>query len=96
MDRETMPEEWLNADSAETHYPMVAGFTKLMTASDYGLIDKYLDNAPLNDMSLLSKIGLIRTTYAARSKLNNWHETRDRIALTVDEPVKYLRGLFKD
>ena len=93
---ETMPKQWLKADSAETHYPMVEGLTRLMKAGNYGLIDDYLINAPLDDMTLLSKIGLIRATYAAKSKLSRWHETRDRIALTVDEPMTYLRGLFKD
>jgi hypothetical protein len=92
----SMPKEWLQADSAVTHYPMVDGFTRLMKEGDYCKIDEYLRNAKPSEMSELSMIGLLRTTFAARKKLRQWHQTRDRVARVIDSPQTNLRGLFND
>lgn len=91
-----MPREWLQADNVETHYPMVIGFTKLMKAHDYCKVDDYLRNADPSEMSELSMVGLLRVTFAARKKLTQWHQTRDRVAMALDNPRSLLRGLFQD
>jgi len=61
---------------------------------EYIEVDEYIKQVDIDQLSLLAKVSIVRSTYAARHKLSNWIGLRDKIAKTIDNPKKVLRGLY--
>jgi len=78
-------------------YPLISGITKLFKSKKYTDIDTILAAAPINSLSVLHMVSLIRTTYCAKTKLNQWKITLDNIhrelAFRGENASALLRGL---
>jgi len=78
-------------------YPVVFGITKLFKSKKYTTVDNILATAPINSLSVLQMVGLIRTTYCAKTKLSQWKITLDNIRRELvfrgENASALLRGL---
>jgi len=86
--------DFSSADDAKDIYPIVAAVTKAFHAKDFEGVDSLLMEMDFANLNELSMVCLIRTTYCARHKLENWIDLRDRIAEVIPKPQRTLRGLY--
>lgn len=90
-------EEAATAKTAKSIYPLVSGISKLFGSKDYETVDRLLQHAPLDRLSPTALATLVRTTYPAKSKLNNWTSTVQAVYNKLDsqglDASRILRGL---
>jgi len=69
----------------------------LFKKKDYGSVEEILAIADLDNFSNTAMVALVRTTYPAKDKLNNWTDTVERVRENLVrkglDAEKLLRGL---
>lgn len=87
----------IDAHSAADIYPLISGIAKVFKQKDYTSVDNILSTAPLNSLSVTAMVTLVRTTYPARSKLQEWdnslHAIREKLISLGENSNSLLRGL---
>ena len=86
--------DYTQCSTSEDIYPLVYVITKYFTDKKYDAINDTLLVVDLSNFNALLMVCLIRATFAAREKLDNWEGLRDRIALLIDDPHQTMRGLY--
>lgn len=78
-------------------FPLVQGIATLFKKKDYGSVEEILAIADLDNFSNTAMVALVRTTYPAKDKLNNWTDTVERVRENLVrkglDAEKLLRGL---
>ena len=78
-------------------FPLVQGIATLFKKKDYGSVEEILTIANLDNFSNTAMVALVRTTYPAKDKLNNWVDTVERVRENLVrkglDAEKLLRGL---
>ncbi len=86
------------ASNATDIYPLISGISSLFGSKDYASVDYILQSAPIETFSLISMITLVRTTFPAKNKLENWNSAVGKVKQIVvargEDPSKLLRGLI--
>lgn len=88
----------LYANTAKDIYPLISGIAKLFEEKDYSTVNTILAEAQLDILSPTAMITLVRTTYPARKKLDNWDSkvinVKEKLDILGFDTTKTLRGLI--
>ena len=92
--------DFKDACTAKDIYPLIEWLHDTMGNRDYSIVDSFLENAPIEKISNLVMVSIIRTTFSMKRRLTKWFFVRDRIAKELssrgENSASILKGLYSD